>query len=303
VEPAEEEYLPAHRLFQDALLGLYKGSPRLKPVEEVTPSFRLNYAVLGKAMEECAFEELRLRTRIDSTMAMLGAANLWEQLMGLLTGEQQEAARQAAEQEAQAARQEARAETLLALAAAADETGGGAGNEGQSAQYRREAAALQAQARAAEQEAEVQIAQALDAGPSDQAIHRAVKQAAQNTAKQAGSLDGWGLAPGALQRVSPEERLALAQRVMQSQKLHTVKAFGSRRARKDAKITKAFRAFRAFSRVSWSKSRDGHSRRLPSVRPKRSASRRSSGRRWRRWPMCWKWQSRSSTGAPTSVAR
>lgn len=215
VEPAEEEYPPACRLFQDALLGLYKGSPRLKAVEEVTPSFRLNHAVLGKAMEERAFEELRLHTRLDSTMAMLGAANLWEQLMGLLTEEQQEAARQAAEQETQAARQEARAETLLALAAAGDE----AGNEKQSACYRQEAAALQAQAQAARQEAEAQIAQALDAGPSDQAIHRAVKQAAQNTAEQAGSLDGWGLAPGAIQRVSSEERLALAQRVMQSHKL------------------------------------------------------------------------------------
>lgn len=64
------------------------------------------------------------------------------------------------EGEAQAARQEAQAETLLALAAVADETGGGAGNEGQSAQYRREAATLQALARAAEQETEAQIAQA-----------------------------------------------------------------------------------------------------------------------------------------------
>jgi len=219
VESAEEEYPPARRLFQDALLGLYKGAPRLKPVEEVTTSFRLNHAVLGKAMEERAFEELRLRTRLDSTMALLGAANLWEQLMGLLTEEQQEAVRQAAEQEAQATRQEARAETLLALAATADEADGGTGDKGQSRQYRQQAAALQAQAQAVRQEAEAQIAQALDAGPSDQAIHRAVKQAAQNTTRQAESLDGWGLAPGTLQRVSPEERLALAQRVMQSHKL------------------------------------------------------------------------------------
>jgi len=99
------------------------------------------------------------------------------------------------EGEAQAARQEAQAETLLVLAAAADKAGGGAGNEGQSAQYRREAATLQAQAQAARQEAEAQIAQALNAGPSDQAIHRAVKQAAEATADPAGSLDGWGLAP------------------------------------------------------------------------------------------------------------
>jgi uncharacterized protein with von Willebrand factor type A (vWA) domain len=219
VEPAEEAYPPARRLFQDALLALYKGSPRLKAEDEVVPSHRLNHAVLGKAMEERAFEELRLRTRLDSTMALLGAANLWEQLMGLLTEEQQEAARQAAEQEAQAARQEVQAETLLALAAAADEAGDGAGNGEQSAQHRRQAAALQAQARAAQQEAEARMAQALDAGPSGQAIHRAVKQAAQNTARQAESLDGWGLAPGTLQRVSPEERLALAQRVMQSRKL------------------------------------------------------------------------------------
>ena len=85
VEPAAEEYPPARRLFQDALLGLYKGSPRLKAMEEVSPSHRLNHAVLSKAMEERAFEELRLRTRLDSTMALLGAANLWEQLLGIAT--------------------------------------------------------------------------------------------------------------------------------------------------------------------------------------------------------------------------
>lgn len=103
------DLLRGRRLFQDALLGLYKGSPRLKAVEEVIPSHHLNHAVLGKAMEERAFEELRLRTRLDPTMAMLGVANLWEQLMGLLTEEQQEAARQAAEQEAQRDRRDTRA--------------------------------------------------------------------------------------------------------------------------------------------------------------------------------------------------
>ena len=215
VEPAEEEYAPARRLFQDTLLGLYKGVPRLKPAEEVPPSHRLNHAALGKAMEERAFQELRLRTRFDSTMALLGAVNLWEQLMGLLTEEQQEAARQAAEQEKQAARQQAQAEALLALADAAGEDG----NEKKSHQHELEAVDLQAQARAAQQRAEALMEQAASAGPSDQAVHRAVKQAAQDMDEQSKSLNGWGLSPGALQRVPPEERLALAQRVMQSQKL------------------------------------------------------------------------------------
>jgi uncharacterized protein with von Willebrand factor type A (vWA) domain len=215
VEPAEEEYPPALRLFQDALLGLYKGVPRVKPKEEVLPSHRLNHAVMATAMEDRAFEELRLRTRLDTTMALLGAANLWGRLMELLGEEQKEAARQAAGQEEQAARQEGLAEAALALAEAAVQ----AGDDPQAAQYRQQAADLQAQAQAARWQAEAQIAQALDEAPSAQAIHRALKQAAQETADQAESLDGWGLDPGALQRVSPEERLALAERVMNSPKL------------------------------------------------------------------------------------
>ena len=85
VELAEEGYQPARRLFQDTLLGLYKNVPRQKPVEEVIPSHRLNHTVLGKAMRERAFQELRLRTRLDRTMALLGTLNLWERLMELLT--------------------------------------------------------------------------------------------------------------------------------------------------------------------------------------------------------------------------
>jgi hypothetical protein len=224
VGPAEEAYPPARRLFQDALLGLYKAVPQQKAAEQVTPSHRLNHHVMGKAMQERAFEELRLRTKLDPAMAMLGAVNLWEQLMQLLTEEQKEAARRAAQQEEKAAQKEQQAETAEALAEAAAQ----AGDEQKAGQFQKQAARLQEQAQKARQKAETAMQAALQDAPSDQAIHRAVKQAAEKTDEQAESVDGWGLDPGALQGVAPEERLALAERVTQSDKLRRLAALVGR---------------------------------------------------------------------------
>lgn len=219
LEPAGEEYPPALRLYQDALLGLYKAVPRQKPAEQVTASHRLNHAVVSKAMDLRPFEELRLRTRLDPALSMLGALNLWEQLVALLTEEQKEAARQAAQQEQEAADCEKQAGAALAMAEAAAQ----AGNQEQASQRAetamQQAANLQQQAQQAQQEAEAVMQQALADVPDERTIARAVRQAAQETGEQAQSLDGWGLDPGALQRVPPEERLALAERVMKSQKL------------------------------------------------------------------------------------
>jgi uncharacterized protein with von Willebrand factor type A (vWA) domain len=172
-------------------------------------------------MQERAFEELRLRTRLDPAMSMLGAVNLWEQLMQLLTEEQREAARRAAQQEERAAQREQQAETAQALAQAAAEAGDGLpAQAGEKAgRFQQQAARLQKQAQQARQKAKAAMQEALENAPSDQAVHRAVKRAAEKTGEQAESLDGWGLDPGALQGVPPEERLALAERVMQSDKL------------------------------------------------------------------------------------
>jgi uncharacterized protein with von Willebrand factor type A (vWA) domain len=224
VQPAGEAYPPACRLFQDALLGLYKAVPQRKTAEQVTPSHRLNHAVMGRAMQERAFEELRIRTKLDPAMATLGAVNLWEQLMDLLSEEQKEAARQAAEQEEKAAQKEQQAGTAQALAQAATE----AGDEEKAGQFQKQAAKLQAQAQKARQKAEATMQAALENAPPDQAVHRAVKQAAEKTDGQAESLDGWGLDPGALRNVPPEERLALAERVMQSDKLRRLAALVGR---------------------------------------------------------------------------
>lgn len=215
VDPVAGDYPPAVRLFQDAFLGLYKGAPKVKLPEEVIASHRLNQTVMTRVIEDRAFAEMRLRTRLDEAVSLLGAINLWKGLVELLTEEQKRAAREAAEQERQAAHMRRQAEAAQALADAAAQ----AGNAERAAQFAQQAADLQAHAEAAQVQAEALMEQAMDQALSAQAIHRAIKQAAQDTAEQGDALDGWGLGPGAYQGVSPEERLALAERVRQSRKL------------------------------------------------------------------------------------
>ena len=123
VEPTRKEYPPAERLFQDAMLALYKGAPRVKPREKVAPSHRVNHAVMSQALQDRAFEEMHIQTRYDETMAFLGAVNLWSNLMALLDEKQKAAARQAAQQEQQAAQLQAMAEAAQAMAEAAAQSG------------------------------------------------------------------------------------------------------------------------------------------------------------------------------------
>jgi uncharacterized protein with von Willebrand factor type A (vWA) domain len=216
IDPTAEEYPPALRLFQDTQLALYKGGPRLRDdAKEMPPSHCLNHAVLDRAMGERRFRELRLRTCLDETMSLLGAMNLWEQLMDLLSEEQQTAAREAAARERHAAERRAQAETLQAMAELAAQRG----DEKMSQQASQQAQDLRAQADAAYQEAQAAMDQALDNAPSDREIRQAVKEAVDRTDEQGESMNGWGLSPGALQRVPPEQRLALAERVMASEKL------------------------------------------------------------------------------------
>ena len=223
IEQAEKEYPPAERLFQDAMLALYKGAPRVKSQEEVAPSHRINHAVMSQALQDRAFEEMHIRTRYDETMSFLGAVNLWGNLMALLDEKQKAAAKKAAEQEQQAAQLQAQAEAAQAMAEAAAQ----AGNQDQAQQLAAQAAQLQAQAQAAQAQAQAAMEEALQ-NASSQAVHRAVKKAAEDTEEQGNALAGWGLDPGAFQKVSPEERIALAKRILASQKMRQLVALVGR---------------------------------------------------------------------------
>lgn len=223
VTPAKQEYPPAVRLFQDAVLALYKGAPHVKPQEEVLPSHRLNQAVMAQTLQDRAFEEMHIQTRYDETMAFLGAVNLWSNLMGLLNERQKAAAKQAAQQEQQAAQLRAQAEAAQAMAQAAAE----AGQEQKAQQFEQQAQAAAAQAQAAQAQAEAAMNEALE-GIAPSAVHKAVKQAAEDTAEQGNALAGWGLEAGAFEKVSPEERIALAKRILASQKLRRLAALVGR---------------------------------------------------------------------------
>lgn len=217
VEPAGEEYPPALRLFQDTLLGLYKGDPQLKEKsEDVTPSHRLNRNVLEQVMEDRAFQDMRLQTRLDKTMSLLGTVNLWERLMEVLTEEQREASRQAIEREREAREWENKAQVLFEAANAAPQ------GSDKAADFQRQAQDAQQRAQNAQQQAQNAIQSALSASDdpaAQQAIHRAVKRAAEDTAKQSDALNGWGLGPGSPGQVDPEERITLAKRIMTSKRL------------------------------------------------------------------------------------
>lgn len=216
-QPAAQAYPPAERLLQDVTLGLYKMLPRLREPSDITPSYRPNRALLERVMRERAWEELRLRTRLDEALSILGAAALSERLLELIDEEARRQVQEAVRAEAEARRQEALAEALAA---------GDADSPDVQAKIQA-ALAVAAQARQRAEAAAQAVERALGLlDPS--AIRQAVRQARDRAVEQANALASWGLEAGDNRGVSPEERLSLAQQILNSEKLRRIAALAGR---------------------------------------------------------------------------
>jgi len=212
-----QAYPSALRLVQDVAMGLYKMRPRLREPEEITVSHRLNRALMERVMGERAWEELRLRTRLDEPLSTLGAVSLSERLLELLDEKQKEQAQEARQAEEEARRQEALADALAGM------------GEGDPEAQARSQAALQAAAQAKEQaqatmEAAVQAVTKVDPA----ALRQAMRGARDEVDEQAQALAAWGLGAGIGSSVPPDERLGLAQEVLNSEKLRRIAALAGR---------------------------------------------------------------------------
>ncbi|HIQ02570.1 MAG TPA: hypothetical protein EYH30_10710 [Anaerolineales bacterium] len=219
-DPAAQDYPPALRLLQDTALGLYKARPALRDASEIAPSSRLNRAVLEEVAGEARWEEMRVRTRLDEAMSILGAATLAGRLFEVLTEEQKQQIREAADAEREARRQEALA------AALAD--GAKQGNAHPDVEARIQAALNAAQkARQRAERAADRAVEGLDEG-ARRRLRMAARQAAQDLKERGEEMAGWGLSAGVGSRVPPEERLALARAIAESKKLRRIARLAGR---------------------------------------------------------------------------
>ena len=214
-EDLNEQYDYTTDLLRDVFLCAYKVAPQVRGRQEMDPSRLVNHQVITAMITSPEFEELHRETAGDpyaAAMAVLAQAAALRRILDQSRHASEEAQQtKAAEESAEeAARTVAEALQLATEAASDDGTvptaeanavGQAIGQAEEAEQEAQQAAerarqALAAAAPATRTAVRAALAQAMDAAREEQALMRA-----------------WGVEPGQLERMSFEERAALAERL------------------------------------------------------------------------------------------
>lgn len=239
-------------LLMDLYSILYKADPELKPKEQVKASERVNRSLVEKVMDTKQYPELRGYTYLDEFASSMAVLTLGEAVLELIPepvkqklqqmkqqeqGELQQQADQA--QAAQDAADQAGDEAMQAAAAANQAA---KNNDPQASELQAEAKQAKAQAQQANQQANqawltleqaqeklAQQAEALEqeleksAGEKiRQALRKAMKDARDQSEENSETMQAWGTEPGEIQKLSFEEKVALAEKLKRSDKLRKV---------------------------------------------------------------------------------
>lgn len=216
--------------FIDAFYALVKADPRLTEKKVVRPSYLVNHAVMDEAMKLKEFDEARLYTTGDEIGAAMADVAMEPELEILFDKLQKE--NDLAQQLEEmiicygGMQQEIRdAEALM------KELEGNDGDPGEAQNYQEQIGTLQEQIEQLAQQMQ-QIANELDDGLEGKAgqIRSAMKGAlntAIDSAEQMEQLStAWGLDPGTLRKMPPEQRFELARRLNNDKFRRIAELFG-----------------------------------------------------------------------------
>lgn len=219
-------------LMQDVFCSLYKAVPKLRPEKEIVSSHRYNRVLVEKLLKLPEYQELRSYTKLDHFNAAMGTLTMAQKVLELIPEETKEQLQEMnnLEQQAQSLQEETnalgqQASDLQSLAAKRT------GDQVKAEQLRQQAGQLQQKQQQAQMSLEQakarleKMRQGLEKQIQDQApkIRAAVRQATQealdDVKETAELLEAWGSDPGQIQEMPYEQKVAIAERIKNSQKL------------------------------------------------------------------------------------
>lgn len=211
------------RLLADAYFSLFKADPKLEKVDDIATSSLLHHAVMDKGMSIQEWEELRTFCVLDEWSAAMATINFADPLEQILR-EQKELFDQVQDMAGNEQGLRDLLDQMDGLIEAMNGSGPGQpGGEG-SPQQQKEMEALNK----AIQDALNQLLRGRDdlkkelkdkANELRKAMRNAMKQTLSDMKNESDMADAWGSEPGALTRMSYQERMDLARRVRKSPKL------------------------------------------------------------------------------------
>lgn len=197
----------------DTFFSLVKANPRLKSEDDVRPSYIVNRAVMGEAMELKEYDELRIHSTSDTVASGLSCIAM-EPELEILFDKMKEAQKLADQLEQQMEAMEGLSDDLEdaeGMAAAAM----GQGDAKSAEDYQKQAEKIKEQMDKLREQMESK-AQELDNEIQGKAqeMKEVTKQAMKNAKEKAEELDGlsstWGLDPGTLSAMPAQRRIELA---------------------------------------------------------------------------------------------
>lgn len=193
-------------LLDDTFSALFKVQPELCEETKLKAAYRMNRTIMERVMQAPSYAELRSYTKLDDLAAAIGTATMGDYLLKQLPDELLDKADVLARSIEKEQDCQEKADALQEL-----------GAEKKAAQWREVAD----EARRAAQSAQADLDESLKdhASTLRQIASQAAKSAVGEVRETMEALEGWGLGPGSHARVPAEERIALAKRVRQSEKL------------------------------------------------------------------------------------
>ena len=216
-------------MMADTYFSLVKSVPELRDQTEVRPSYLINLAVMGEAMELKEHEELRMYSVNDEIQAGLACVSMEPELEIIYDKLQQEQklAKDIEDQLQQMGGMQQEDRDLDDMINAAQQEGDGEGAQDFQQQQARIQEAMERLQQEINQNTNELKERLKNASPM---IKDLMKGALDDATEQAEDMEAmtqtWGLDPGAFHRLPPKERLALAQRMNNDKFRRIAQLFG-----------------------------------------------------------------------------
>ena len=215
-------------MMADTFFSLVKSVPALRPDKDVRPSYLLNRAVMGEAMDLKEHEELRLYSVNDEIAAGLACVTMEPELEVIYDKlkQEQKLAQELEQQLMEMAGLQQEDADLDKMMADAAESGDEDPQDFQQQQERIQEAMKRLQQSIDEGAQELQE-RLKNASPF---IKQTMKEAINKATEQSEDMEAmtltWGLDPGAFHRLPPRERLEMAQRMNNDKFRRIARLFG-----------------------------------------------------------------------------
>ncbi|MDE2044463.1 MAG: hypothetical protein KGJ69_04945, partial [Thermoplasmata archaeon] len=219
VSEAEEKWATVEKLAEDLFGSMFRFDPTVRETGEITPQYRPNRDMVQQAMGTNEYTELRQYTMGDPLTSLIATKTILEKLLESVPEPVKQAQNQCAEAQGELQKLAQQMQALQQAMAQAQGTTK-QGLQGQANAVNQRAQAAQNQAAQAQQN--LQKAMQDNAASVRFACRQGIKAAQGEEEETRNLLGGWGMGSGTEQRLSPKERIELAKKLKQNQKLRRV---------------------------------------------------------------------------------